>query len=228
MIVVVGNPLGNRAGTGITASGLSAAIARAAVARASGVEVVGKVADGPDGDAILLDLARSGVGHVAMLRDASGGATDDGGAGGDGSDEVTDEAGIGASGVVVDDEEDTGDNGLPSLGPPIEAADLALALRYLPDYRVVVIAQPLDGAAATAVADAARWAGATLVAVTWPGVDVTPLPDDTTLLEAPRRDAAAAFASMVGRYAAALDSGVPAADAFAAASADTGWAAVTE
>ena len=47
--------------------------------------------------------------------------------------------------------------GAPAQGPaapPLDAADLELALRYLPDYRVVVIAQALDTAAVAAVVEA--------------------------------------------------------------------------
>ena len=112
-------------------------------------------------------------------------------------------------------------------GPTLEAADLDLALRYLPDYRVVVLAQSLDEPALAAARDAARWAGAHVIEVIAPGEEGTAL-DDATVLEAPAEDAEGAFASLVGRYAAALDAGTPPADAFAAASAGVGWAAVSD
>ena len=115
----------------------------------------------------------------------------------------------------------------PPMGAPLEAADLELALRYLPDYRVVVLAQSLDEAALAAARDAARWAGAQVIEVMAPGGEGTAL-DDATVLEAPAEDAEGAFASLVGRYAAALDAGTPPADAFAAASAGVGWAPVSD
>jgi len=108
----------------------------------------------------------------------------------------------------------------------LEAADIALALRYLPDYRTVVVGEPLPAEALAAVIDAARWAEARLVVVTADGSQPAGLPDDATVLESPPEDAEGAFASLVGRYAAALDRGVEPVDAFAAASAEAGWLAV--
>jgi hypothetical protein len=115
----------------------------------------------------------------------------------------------------------------PPIGSTLEAADLELALRYLPDYRVVILAQSLDEPALAAARDAARWAGAHVIELTAPGTDATTL-DDATVLEAPAEDAEGAFASLVGRYAAALDGGTQPAEAFAAASAGVGWAAVSD
>ena len=41
----------------------------AAAAPRAAVEIVGRVGDDPDGDALMIALARAGVGHVAVLRD---------------------------------------------------------------------------------------------------------------------------------------------------------------
>ena len=50
-------------------------------------------------------------------------------------------------------------------GPTLEPADIELALRYLPDYRVLVVAEPLPPAALEVVVAASRWSGAALVIV---------------------------------------------------------------
>lgn len=68
MIVVIGNPSATPASSGPAARGLPAAIALAAVRSGAIVEVVGRVADDPAGDAVLHALAAAGVGHVATLR----------------------------------------------------------------------------------------------------------------------------------------------------------------
>jgi hypothetical protein len=222
VIVVVGSPTARQAATGIRAAGLPAAIARQIVAAGAGVQLVGKLGEGPDGDAVALSLAADGIGHVALQRVGAQVAVGAGLRGDDGSlDEL---AGLG----TADDAADGRPGEDPAAGAPaLEAADLELALRYLPDYRVVVLAQPLDEPALAAARDAARWAGAHVIEVIAPGEQGTAL-DDATVLEAPAEDAEGAFASLVGRYAAALDAGTSPADAFAAASAGVGWAAVSD
>ncbi|HEV7809953.1 MAG TPA: hypothetical protein VGO64_05085, partial [Candidatus Limnocylindrales bacterium] len=109
------------------------------------------------------------------------------------------------------------------IAPALDAGDLSLALRYLPDYRVVVIATPLEASAEAAAVEAARWAGASIIVVSAnAGQAPIGLPDDATVFEAPPHDEDAAFAAMVGRYAAALDAGLVPADAFANASVGAG------
>ncbi|HXI46082.1 MAG TPA: hypothetical protein VNH13_07260 [Candidatus Acidoferrales bacterium] len=102
-----------------------------------------------------------------------------------------------------------------SLGP----ADLELALRYLPDIGVVVVADDAAALGATAAA-AAAWSGARLVLVATTdaadetpttGVDVLPI-----VLEAPTSDPDGAFAGLVGALAVGLDGGADAAGAWAA------------
>ena len=207
MIVVVGSPIGRRTLNRLEPAGLAVAVARAAAAAGVTVQLVGKVGDGPDGDAILVSLAEAGVGHVALLRDLESVPT------------IEDrESESSTAGDVVARDETL--HRLPA-GAPLDAGDLALALRYLPDYDVVVVAQPLDPAAGDAVLEAARWAGAKLVVI---APMAAALPEEATVLEPPDDDAEGAFATMVGRYAAALSRGDAPADAFAEASSGTGWA----
>jgi len=72
VIVVVGRPLVVRDADGAPiAGGTATAIARAAAIAGASVQLAGRLADGPDGDAVLFDLTRSGIGHAAMLREAA-------------------------------------------------------------------------------------------------------------------------------------------------------------
>ena len=66
MLAVVGSPsfkLGSMPAAAVDAGGLAAGIARAAAAAGAEVQLIGKVGDDPAGDAVLLALARGGVGH---------------------------------------------------------------------------------------------------------------------------------------------------------------------
>ena len=111
----------------------------------------------------------------------------------------------------------------PGEARTLEAADVDLALRYVPDSRVVVLAEPLDAAAARAVFDGAAYHGAELIIVRESGAAATSdVPAGATMLEQPDEDAGA-FADLVGRYASGIDSGRPAADAWSDAIAATGW-----
>lgn len=156
-----------------TSRGRSRALAiaeRAGQAGAS-VQVVGIVPDGPEGDAELLGLAASGVGHAAVLRTGA---------------------------------------------RPIERADIELALRYLPDVRVVV-ATDLEAECLPAVSDGAAYAGATLVIVTSAsatGLDQVGIPESAIVLQAPATDPEGTFAGFVAAFAARLDAGDVPADAW--------------
>lgn len=74
MIVVLGRPLvaqpplADDVATPVPA-GPCVAIARAAVAAGARVELVGSIGDDAEGDAVVVGLARAGVGHAALLRD---------------------------------------------------------------------------------------------------------------------------------------------------------------
>ncbi len=217
MIVVVGSPLGRETKEGIVASGVAATIARVAAASGAEVQLVGKVGEGTAGDAVLLSLAQWNVGHVAMLRDAS---------------TLTPVAPIVLDAeAVLDAPSDDGSAvavAHPPLTPVLDSGDLQLALRYLPDYRVVVVADVLDEAARGSVVAATRWAGAQLIVVVPFRSTVSNLPDDATVLESPAIDPDGAFATVVGGYAAALDRGASPAEAFASASLGSGWSAVSD
>jgi hypothetical protein len=218
VIVVIGNPLARQSEKGIVAAGVAAAVGRVAAAAGADVQLVGKVGEGPTGDAILLSVAQAGVGHAAILRDAS------------------------AAGAIAPDASDPEavldpiDGDEPPVTPakatpgsrPLDAGDLQLALRYLPDYRVVVVADMFEEAALGTIVAAARWAGAQLIVVVPAGSTGSGVPDDATVLEAPPADADGAFAAVVGAYAAALDRGATPADAFATASVGSGWSAVID
>ena len=73
MIVVLGRPLAARpplmgGPAAVVPGGLCVAIARAAVAAGAAVELVGSIADDATGDAMVLEFARAGIGHAALLR----------------------------------------------------------------------------------------------------------------------------------------------------------------
>jgi sugar/nucleoside kinase (ribokinase family) len=206
VIVVVGSPRARRTDSGATeAAGLPAEIALAAVGAGASVQIVGRVGEDGAGEAVMLDLARRDVGHVAVLRDAghptlelAGGASDD---------------------VAGDATTTVHRSSDPSLA--LDAADLELALSYLPEYAVIVVAEPLPAAAMRVAVEAARWAGASLV-VARAADESVDLPDDSTVFAPAEGDETDAFASMVGTYAARLDQGDDPSVAFDAATAAVG------
>lgn len=106
---------------------------------------------------------------------------------------------------------------------PLDRGDVDLGLRYLPECRVLVAAEPLEPAAMGAAVDAAAYHGASLIAVV-PAGTTSPrdLPATATLLELPDHDDGA-FANLVGAYAAGLASGKAASDAWQSAVEQTGW-----
>ncbi len=236
VIVVIGCP-GYRSPDGNApdaAAGTAADIARAAVAAGARVELVGKIGDDATGDALVLALARDGIGHAALLRDPAHGtpvaaAVDPAQAAGDGEDALA-----GGDALRPADQAPRGlgpDGLLPaevSRRPSLDAADLSLGLRYLTDYQVVTVAVTLDERTCQVVSEAAAFAGASIVALVEPGSMPPPGLEGATVFEAPELDPDGVFASMVGRYAAALEAGQPAAEAFAAATMSGGWSEVGE
>jgi hypothetical protein len=229
MLAVIGSPsltLGRTPGAAGEAGGLAAGIAQAAAATGADVQLIGKVGDDPAGDAVLLALARAGVGHLAVLRDA-GQATP-----------TTPPTGIELDPDDVEPftalllEVETTDAGGPNRGDtepaggpglPLEPADVSLGLRYLRDFRVLVAADPLDQASAAVVVDAAAFADAVLVVIAPRGQPGPAGPGSAIVLEAPIADPDGAFAALVGRFAAALDRGIDPAAAFRDATAEGGW-----
>ena len=111
------------------------------------------------GEVVLLDLAGRDIGHVAILRDPS---------------RPTPETADPVQPTLTPFEELRRAEPEPaetSAGPTLEPADIELALRYLPDYRVLVVADPLPPAALDVVLAASRWSGAALVIVLAHGAD---------------------------------------------------------
>ncbi|HET7029388.1 MAG TPA: hypothetical protein VFI34_02665 [Candidatus Limnocylindrales bacterium] len=218
MLVVVGSPSARLEGGDVRADGIAAGVAQAAVAAGGSVQIVGRVGEDPLGDGVLLDLAAAGVGHVAVLR-AAGEATPlalppSGRA---------DDAAPGEA--LAGDATFDPPSPMPAAGLRLDAADLELALRYLPDYRVIVAAADLDPAALTSVVAAASWSGARLVVLVGGDPGTPNLPPDATVLAQPA-DADEAFSAVVARYAVELDRGSEPAAAFAAASSGAGWQTV--
>jgi hypothetical protein len=186
VIVIVGTPHARRTGTGVVAGGVAAGIARAAATAGRVTQLVARISDDPDGDAVLLDLAAAGVGHVATLRQP------------------------------------------PGATGGLEAADLALALRYLADIAVIVLSEIEAVDVVAAAVEAAEWSGAALVVVLEHGGAVPGgLPDEATVMGAPAGDPDDAFAVLVGGYVAALDAGMDPSRAFRDTIESTGaWTAV--
>jgi hypothetical protein len=232
VIVIVGSPIGRAVGKGIVAAGLPADIAAAAAASGAAIEVVGRVGEDATGDAILLDLAAHEIGHVAMLREP-GRPTPTAAPSGNGS-AIPDGPALGEAVLDGIDRPDDDDNSsgagddavdLPD-GLSVDAGDLELALRYIPDYRVLVVAADLDAAALEAVVAGAGWSGAHLIVLLPEGASARTIPDGATALLRPPTDPDGAFAAMVAGYAVALDRGDEPRAAFATAQRAGGWAAV--
>lgn len=168
--------------------------ALAAVEAGAQVELVGSVGDDAAGDAVAVALGRAGIGHAALLRDPAGRTPVSG---------------------KVEAEADA--------MPRLDAGDLDLALRYLPECRVLVVTDAFPPDVMAVVVEAAVYHAAALVVVVEPGADEPAgLPSSATLLSAPADDGGA-FAALVGRYAAGLADGLPADEAWRVALAGAEW-----
>jgi hypothetical protein len=218
VIVVIGlpayadSPDGERC-----AGGLAVEVAAEAVRRGSAVELVGKVGNDGAGDAVVVALGRLGVGHAALLRDPIrptpvlvGSALDD--------DAAEVDAG-GAEGRLLPED--------PVARPALEAADVELALSFLPAAGVVVIADPVPPSTAVAGVEGAAFAAARLIVLSPAGSTPPAVPAGATVLEAPAVDDGS-FGRLVGVFAAALDAGVDPKAAFAEAIAAAGWEPAVE
>lgn len=209
MIVILGCPAARASDRGVEAAGLAGWIALGAAEAGAATQLVGRIGDDQAGDALVLALGRAGIGHAAVLRDAA---------------HPTPILPPGAPDLDADDVL----AGAPEPGEPVanpaavtvrlDAADVALGLRYLTDFAVLLIADALDPDAARAASDAAAFAGARTIAVA-PGASDTQADE---VFEAPDGDGEA-FARLLGRYAAALDRGVGPAAAFNDAVRGSGW-----
>jgi hypothetical protein len=199
MIVVIGTLRLRGAGGDSEVVGLAASIASFAAADGALVEIITRLGDDPAGDAVGLALTRRHIGHVAILRDPV------------------------APTVVVDVGPEDGDPGAgemststrDDLGPQLEAADVNLALRYLPQLSVIVVVHAADDIVGEAI-EASTWADTSLIVVVRPGRDVPDgLPVAAVVLEVEDADESAAGAA-IGRFGAALDRGDSASDAYQA------------
>jgi hypothetical protein len=220
VIVVVGSPIGRLDDDVLTAGGTASRVALAAARLGRAVQLVGKTGDDATADGVVLDLARGGVGHVALLRDP-GRATPLETAipdMPDMPDAIDDEAGDEAPDLI-------GSSPAPQpAGPALEAADVELGLRYLTDFRVVVLAEPADAETIGVVADATRWGEGRMILVVGVGQTVPDgLPGDVNVFESPEADPDGAFADLVGAFAAALDAGTEPGAAFRSSIASDGW-----
>jgi hypothetical protein len=212
VIVVVGSPIGRLADGVLRAGGMASGIALAAAAAGRSVQVVGKTGDDATADAVVLDLGRGGVGHVALLRDPSRPTPLEAPrAGSPDPDRPDDEPGPSAGDVAAE-------------GPVLEAADVDLGLRYLTDFAVVVLTGPFVPDLVATVSDAASWAEARAIMVVGSGEPAPEhLPADVIVFEAPDDDPDGAFATLVGAFAAGLDTGAAPDDAFRSSIALDGW-----
>ena len=206
MIVVVGNP-GWRAAEPAGPAGRACAIAVAAAANGAAVELVGRAGDDPHGDALMLGLARAGVGHVAILRDPARPTPV--------IDPVTPDD---SDTSVTADVAPSAVRPAPGDAPRLEPADVALGLQYLTAFSVLVVTDDAPPAVLPVAVEAAAYTGAHLVLLL--GADAPApdgLPDHSTVLAVPVDDPDGAFAQVVGAYAAAVDGGAAPADAFTGA-----------
>jgi hypothetical protein len=218
MIVVIGLPAYADSPDGEKcAGGLAVEIAAAAVRRGATVELVGKVGNDGAGDAVVVALGRMGVGHAALLRDPvlptpvfAAAPVDE--------DAAELDSDLPAGRLLPED---------PAARPALEAADVDLALKFLPQAGVVVLSGPLPEAAVTAAVDGAAFAGARIVALLPPGIVPPALPVEATVLETPPDDDGS-FGRMVGIFAGALDAGVDPVAAFREAVGSAGWEPVAE
>jgi sugar/nucleoside kinase (ribokinase family) len=195
------------------AGGMAVEVAAAAQRRGSQVELVGKVGEDGAGDAVVLALGRLGIGHAALLRDP-----------------VRPTPVLTAGAAIVDDSAEVDADTTvatvlpanPAERPSLDAADIELALRYLPAATVIVLTDPLpDGALAVAV-EAATFATARLIVVVAAGAAPPEVSIEATVLEAPADDDGS-FGRLVGTFAAALDAGADPAAAFLEAVTASGW-----
>ncbi|HLY13638.1 MAG TPA: hypothetical protein VKR24_04765 [Candidatus Limnocylindrales bacterium] len=221
MIVVIGSPslLPADPGGRPAAAGPAVDVARGATDAGSSVQLIGKIGDDPAGDALLLALADAGIGHVAILRDPAR-ATPVAQPAADEFEPMLpgdDDQGEAASRRAVAEPR-------PGSLPTIDAGDLDLALRYLPDHQVVIVAERLDPEALAVVAADCSYVGAALAIILEAGgPGSTDLPPEATAFEAPASDPDGVFGRTIGRFGAALEQGLGGAAALAQATTGGGW-----
>lgn len=134
------------------------------------------------------------------------------------------------------------DSGRPL--PRMDAADVELGLRYVPQCRVLVLAEAVEDDTRDAVLDSAGFHDAAVVMLAAPGtVDAEALGDNVTMLETPEAEedgdapgadvsgsaeVAAPFAAFIADYAIRLDRGEAAETAFREALGSGAWDVATD
>jgi hypothetical protein len=177
------------------------------------VEIVGRIGDDATGDALLIGLARAGVGHVAVLRDPAQPTSVQLAAP---EPEPSDLLGAVSEPVVT--------GGSLSPAPRLQPADAALGLSYLTTFRVLVVTDDVPAEVIPACVDGAAFAGAHLVVlVAERATEPEGLPQGATVLATPPDDEGA-FAALVGSYVAAVDAGTEPPEAFRVALGSVGAA----
>lgn len=171
-------------------------------------------------------------GRLATAAAAAGGRVELVGSVGDDADGDTvaielGRAGVGHAALLRDPAAATPSASAESPLPRLEAADIELALRYLADCHVLVLAEPLSPDATAVVVEAAGYHGAALIVIRH-AETASPagLPDSATVLESVEGDGGA-FIELVARYAVQLDAGRPASEAWHDAVGETGWEPAT-
>jgi hypothetical protein len=217
MIVVVGLPAYTDGPDGEEcAGGLAVEVAASAGRRGGTVELVGKVGNDGTGDAVVVALGRLGIGHAALLRDPARPTP------------VLTATQRGESADAAPEEPETRllpeD---PAARPALEAADVELALRYLPQASVIVLADPMADSTVEAGIQGAAFSAARLIVLVAPGAVAPPVPPGTTVLEAPGEDDGS-FGRLVGTFAGALEAGLDPAAAFSEAVVTSGWEPVAD
>lgn len=218
MIVVVGLPAYADSPDGEKcAGGLAVEVAAAAKTRGAIVELVGKIGNDGAGDAVVVALGRLGIGHSALVRDPvlptpvlAAATTDD--------DAAEVDADGPAARLLPED---------PAARPVLDAADVDLALKFLPGAGVIVLTDPMPESAVSAAAEGAAFAGARLIVLLAAGASASTLPAEATVLEAPADDDGS-FGRLVGLFAGALDAGGEPKAAFAEAVAASGWEPIAD
>jgi hypothetical protein len=213
MIVVVGLPAYADSPDGEKcAGGLAVEVATAAKRRGGAVELVGKIGNDGAGDSVVVALGRLGIGHAALTRDPllptpvlAAAVQDDDGV------EIED---LDRAARILPEN--------PSGRPSLDSEDVDLALRFLPQAGVIVLADALPDDAVAAAAEGASFAAARVILLVRAGATPPAVPADATVLEAPSDDDGS-FGRLVGLFAGALDAGIEPRAAFSEAVSGAGW-----
>ena len=194
MIVVIGSVVAAGSSEHLRSDGLAAAVASAAAQEGATVQLIARIGDDAIGDAVLLSIAAEGIGHVATVRDPAHPTA------------------IAASTEEPSEPDLAAEDNAPPTAPPVagselDGPDVALALRYLADYGVIVVVHAPPAVLGEA-AQAATWAGASLVVVTVAGDDVSIVDLPTGALVVSADAGSSGIGRAIGRYAAAVDGGM--------------------